>query len=30
LLPGLAGVGAGILAGLGMWLLYRRRHPTAG
>ena len=30
LLPGLAGVGAGTLAGLGMWLLYRRRHPTAG
>jgi hypothetical protein len=29
-LPGLAGVSAGTLAGLGMWLLYRRRHPAAG
>jgi hypothetical protein len=30
LLPGLAGVSAGTLAGLGMWLLYRRRHRSAG
>jgi hypothetical protein len=29
-LPGLAGVSAGTLAGLGMWLLYRRRRPAAG
>jgi hypothetical protein len=29
-LPGLAGLSAGTLAGLGMWLLYRRRHPAAG
>jgi hypothetical protein len=29
-LPGLAGVSAGTLAGLGMWLRYRRRHPAAG
>jgi hypothetical protein len=28
LLPGLAAVAAGILAGLGVWLLYRRRNPT--
>jgi hypothetical protein len=27
-LPGLAGVAAAGLAGLGMWLLYRRRHPA--
>jgi hypothetical protein len=29
-LPGLAGASAGTLAGLGMWLLYRRRRPAAG
>jgi hypothetical protein len=27
-LPGLAGVTASILAGLSLWLLYRRRHPA--
>jgi hypothetical protein len=27
-LPGLAGVTAATLAGLAMWLLYRRRHPA--
>jgi hypothetical protein len=27
-LPGLAGVTAAGLAGLGMWRLYRRRHPA--
>jgi hypothetical protein len=29
LLPSLAGLGASLLAGLGIWLLYRRRHPTS-
>jgi hypothetical protein len=29
-LPGLAGVSAATLAGLGMWLPYRRRRPAAG
>jgi hypothetical protein len=28
-IPGLAAVGASTLAGLGMWLLYRRRHPAS-
>jgi hypothetical protein len=28
LLPSLAALGASLLAGLGMWLLYRHRHPT--
>jgi hypothetical protein len=27
-LPWLAGVAASTLAGLAMWLLYRRRHPA--
>ena len=27
-LPGLAAVAAGTLAALGLWLLYRRRHPA--
>jgi hypothetical protein len=28
IIPGLAAVGAGTLAALGIWLLYRRRHPA--
>jgi hypothetical protein len=28
IIPGLAAVGSGALAALGVWLLYRRRHPT--
>jgi hypothetical protein len=28
LLPSLAALGASSLAGLSMWLLYRRRHPA--
>ena len=27
-LPGLVAVGAATVAGLAMWLLYRRRHPA--
>jgi hypothetical protein len=27
-IPGLAAVGSGTLAALGVWLLYRRRHPA--
>jgi hypothetical protein len=29
IIPGLVAVGAGILAALGVWLLYRRQHPAA-
>jgi hypothetical protein len=29
LLPSLAGLGASLLAGLSIWLLYRRRHPAS-
>jgi hypothetical protein len=29
LLPGLAALGASLLAGLSSWLLYRRRHPAS-
>jgi hypothetical protein len=29
ILPWLAAVGSGALAALGMWLLYRRRHPAS-
>jgi hypothetical protein len=28
IIPGLAALGSGTLAALGMWLLYRRRHPA--
>jgi hypothetical protein len=28
IIPGLAAVGSGTLAALGVWLLYRRRHPV--
>src|SRR5829696_6455549 len=28
-IPGLAAVAASTLAGLGLWLLYRRRHPSS-
>jgi hypothetical protein len=28
IIPGLAALGGGTLAALGMWLLYRRRHPA--
>jgi hypothetical protein len=28
IIPGLAALGSSTLAGLGMWLLYRRRHPA--
>jgi hypothetical protein len=28
-IPGLAAVGASMLAALGMWLLYRRQHPAS-
>jgi hypothetical protein len=28
IIPGLAAVGSGTLAALGVWLLYRRRHPA--
>jgi hypothetical protein len=28
IIPGLAGLGSGTLAALGVWLLYRRRHPA--
>jgi hypothetical protein len=30
LIPGLAALAAGLLAGVGAWLLYRRSHPAAG
>jgi hypothetical protein len=29
IIPGLAGLGSGSLAVLGVWLLYRRRHPAS-
>jgi hypothetical protein len=29
IIPGLAAVAASTLAGLGLWLLYRRRHPSS-
>jgi hypothetical protein len=28
-IPGLAAIAATTLAGLGLWLLYRRRHPSS-
>jgi hypothetical protein len=28
IIPGLVGLAAGVLAALGVWLLYRHRHPT--
>ena len=28
IIPGLVGLGVGALAALGVWLLYRHRHPT--
>jgi hypothetical protein len=28
IIPGLAALGSGTLAVLGVWLLYRRRHPA--
>jgi hypothetical protein len=28
IVPGLVGLAAGVLAALGVWLLYRRRHPS--
>jgi hypothetical protein len=30
LIPGLVALAAGLLAGVGAWLLYRRSHPAAG
>ena len=28
IIPGLVGLAVGAVATLGVWLLYRRRHPT--